>query len=576
MLSRIIDQMDKGADFQTVFYMVIALVLGVVLCRGIAATLSWECSTRYMRIQDSFTLQNAAIAMGMEYAHTEEQETLDLYTHAWRANLSPGTILEKTFLAGGYIFQLIGCVGVIGVLHPILIGVVVAAALGSMACDAGISRREREYAIGNVPLERYLDYLYRCMGESTGAKDVRLYYPQSFFPDKVKILQGKRGERFREKCVSCFNLQKLQALLAAAQTMLLYLVLIRMFQNGSIPIGSFSLAISAATIVGNALRGVSQCFTQLQEQEHYLQYLERFRKLKRKEQLPENGQEIQQRKKEPDTSAGFMVEYRHVWFRYPGREDYALKDVNLTLDLAKEKMISVVGENGSGKTTFIKLLLGLYHPEKGEIRINGIDINTYSEQEFQKFFSAVFQDYQLFAYTIRENLLGEAANESSQNMDELRSVLEGLGLWERIQKLPKGLEQYVGRGYESEGIEMSGGERQRIAIARALIKNSRALVFDEPTAALDPLAEMEVCRIVRRLSEEASTKTDTDIAPVYPQKMCFFITHRLSGVYFSDMVLYFKEGRIVEMGDYRQLLGDKKEFYQFYELQAKYYRKGQK
>lgn len=222
------------------------------------------------------------------------------------------------------------------------------------------------------------------------------------------------------------------------------------------------------------------------------------------------------------------------------------------MTLNKGEIMTIVGENGSGKTTFVKLLLGLYRPTRGEILLNGITIDRYSDEEYRRIFAPVFQDYRLFAYTIRENLVFD----KKYHKAEAEALLAELGLERKIKSLPDGIEQYVGKGYEKSGVDLSGEESQKLAIARALLKDSACLVLDEPTAALDPIAERELYRQIGGLAGE---------------KSCVFITHRLAGVRFSSRILYFENGRIVEQGSCQELLGKEGKFYDFYQLQAQMY-----
>ena len=197
-------------------------------------------------------------------------------------------------------------------------------------------------------------------------------------------------------------------------------------------------------------------------------------------------------------------------------------------------------------------MLGLYHPTTGEIPLNGIPVDEYSEKAYRKAFSPVFQDFQLFAYSIRENLVFEG----NYNKNKIEEMLDGLQILRKVACLPEGLEQCVGKGFEENGVELSGGERQKLAIARALLRDSLCLVLDEPTAALDPIAETELYKKIRKWAGK---------------RACVFITHRLSGVYFSDQVLFFQNGTIAEKGTCQELINKKALFYQFYELQAQFY-----
>lgn len=510
-----------------------------MLFRALDAWLAWQCSYRYMRMQDVFTVKNSMKAMEMEYPATESSEVADLYVNAWKANMSPGAILEQTFSVFGNAVQILGCAGIILHLGFVLLGFV--ALFIALYCflDYRMGIRRRKYELEVVPLNRTIDYTRQCMGDISCAKDIRLYYPGSFFLNRLGLHQKQRIDKEKSQEDYCKRVLSLQAALQMLQTMVLYAVLIYRFLQGGIEIGYFSLAVSSIGIFMGAVKSISAAWNQIIKNVAFLDYLERFRS------LPERFDGDKKFSGEM-----LLIEFKDVWFRYPGAEKYSLEAVNVTLN--KGEIMTIVGENGSGKTTFVKLLLGLYRPTRGEILLNGINVDRYSDEEYRKIFAPVFQDYRLFAYTIRENLVFDGEYHKA----EAEALFSELGLDKKISSLPDGIEQYVGKGYEKSGVDFSGGERQKIAIARALLKGSVCVVLDEPTAALDPIAEMELYRQINGLAGE---------------KSCVFITHRLAGVRFSSRILYFENGRIAEHGSCQELLEKEGKFYEFYQLQAQMY-----
>ncbi len=538
-ISRLISALAGERRMDSVILILAFLLSGILLLRALDAWLEWQCSYRYMRMQDIFTVKNSRKAMKMEYPATESSEVADLYVNAWKANMSPGAILEQTFSVFGGAVQILGCVGIILRLGSVLLGIV--AVFIALYCflDYRMGVRRRKYEMEVVPLTRTIGYTRQCMGDVSCAKDIRLYYPESFFLDRLKRYQKQKIEQEKSGEYYCGRVLSLQAVLQMLQTFVLYTVLIYRFLQGGIEIGYFSLTVSSIGIFMGAVKGISAAWNQIIKNVVFLDYLERFRS------LPERFDE------EKELSGEMLyVEFRDVWFRYPGAEKYSLQAVNVTLN--KGEITTIVGENGSGKTTFVKLLLGLYRPTKGEILLNGVNIDRYSDEEYRKIFAPVFQDYRLFAYTIRENLVFDG----EYHKEEAQTLLAELGLDKKINSLPDGVEQYVGKGYEKSGVDFSGGERQKIAIARALLKGSACVVLDEPTAALDPIAEMELYRQINGLAGE---------------KSCVFITHRLAGVRFSSRILYFENGRIAEQGSCQELLEREGKFYEFYQLQAQMY-----
>ena len=538
-VSRLVSEMAGERRVDSIILILSLLLFGTLLLRALGAWLEWQCSYRYMRMQDIFTEKNSMKAMMMEYPATESSEVADLYVHAWSANIAPGTIVEQTFMVFGGAVQILGCVGIILHLGFVLLGIV--AVFITLYCflDYLLGVRRRKYGLEVVPLDRTIGYTRGCMGDVSCAKDIRLYYPRSFFLNRLDMYQKQKMEKQKSQENYCAWVLSLQAVLQMLQTFALYAVLIYRFLQGGIEIGYFSLAVSSIGIFMGAVKKISASWNQIINNIVSLEYLDRFRS------LPERFDGDKKLSGEM-----LRVEFKDVWFRYPGAEKYSLEAVNVTLN--KGEIITIVGENGSGKTTFVKLLLGLYRPTKGEILLNGVNIDRYSDEEYRKFFAPVFQDYRLFAYTIRENLVFDG----EYNKAEVEALLTELGLDKKINSLPDGIGQYVGKGYEKSGVDFSGGEGQKIAIIRALLKGSVCVVLDEPTAALDPLAEMELYKQINALAGE---------------KSCVFITHRLAGVRFSSRILYFENGRIAEQGNCQELLEKEGKFYEFYQLQAQMY-----
>lgn len=538
-VSRLISELAGERRKDSIILILSLLLFGILLLKALEAWLEWQCSYRYMRMQDVFTVKNSMKAMKMEYPATESSEVADLYVNAWKANMSPGAILEQTFSVFGGAVQILGCVGIIIHLGPGLLGIVAVFITLQCFLDYRISIRRSKYELEVVPLTRSINYMRQCMGDVSCAKDIRLYYPKSFFSSRLALYQKQKIVKEKSQGDYCGQVLSLQAILQMLQTLVLYTVLIYRFLQGGIEIGYFSLTVSSIGIFMGAVKNISAAWNQMIKNIVYLDYLERFRS------LPERfggDKEL--------SGEMLYVEFKDVWFRYPGAEKYSLEAVNVTLN--KGEIMTIVGENGSGKTTFVKLLLGLQRPTRGEILLNGVNIDRYSDEEYRKIFAPVFQDYRLFAYTIRENLVFDGEYHKA----EAEALLAELGLEQKINSLPDGVEQYVGKGYEKSGVDFSGGERQKIAIARALLKGGVCVVLDEPTAALDPIAEKELYRQINALAGE---------------KSCVFITHRLSGVRFSSRILYFENGRIAEQGSCQELLEKEGKFYEFYQLQAQMY-----
>ena len=247
----------------------------------------------------------------------------------------------------------------------------------------------------------------------------------------------------------------------------------------------------------------------------------------------------------------YEVEFKDVSFRYPGSDIWALRHVNMKFKVGKR--LAIVGENGSGKTTFIKLLCRLYDPQEGQILLNGIDIRKYRYDDYMGIFSVVFQDFQLICQPLGNNVAGSM----EYDRDRAKKALIDAGFADRLAAMEKGLDTMLYKNLSEDGVEVSGGEAQKIAIARALYKDAPFIILDEPTAALDPIAEAE---IYSKFDEIAGNKT------------AIYISHRLSSCKFCDEIAVFHEGAVIQQGSHAELLADRGgKYYALWNAQAQYY-----
>lgn len=246
----------------------------------------------------------------------------------------------------------------------------------------------------------------------------------------------------------------------------------------------------------------------------------------------------------------FTVEFENVSFKYPGASNYVIKDLNLKFVVGEK--LAIVGKNGSGKTTFIKLLCRLYDVTEGCIKVNGIDIRKYDYKEYCQLFGAVFQDFEAFSFTLGETL----ACDTDVNKTKAEDALSRAGMRERLEELPEGLSTYVGKSFDESGVNFSGGEKQKIAIARAIYKDAPFVMMDEPTAALDPEAEAEVFEGFDKM---------------VGKKTAIYISHRLASCKFCEDILVFDKGKVVQHGSHESLQAEEGLYRKLWEAQAQYY-----
>ncbi len=247
----------------------------------------------------------------------------------------------------------------------------------------------------------------------------------------------------------------------------------------------------------------------------------------------------------------YEVEFRDVSFRYPGSEVWSLRHVNMKFKIGRR--LAIVGENGSGKTTFIKLLCRLYDPQEGQILLNGIDIRKYRYDDYRNIFSVVFQDFQLICQPLGNNVAGSM----TYDRERAKKALIDAGFGDRLASMGKGLDTMIYKNLSEDGVDVSGGEAQKIAIARALYKDAPFIILDEPTAALDPIAEAE---IYEKFDKIAGDKT------------AVYISHRLSSCKFCDEIAVFHEGAVIQQGTHDELIADTNgKYYELWNAQAQYY-----
>lgn len=327
------------------------------------------------------------------------------------------------------------------------------------------------------------------------------------------------------------------------QVLLIYLVVVSKSLLGAISIGMLSQylgsLINFTSNLSKFLEGVAMYKTNTPYAELMMDYLH-------KKSEFYNGSLTTEKRSDKK----YEVEFKNVSFKYPGTDNWVLKNINLKFDLGKK--LAIVGQNGCGKTTFVKLLIRFYDVTEGEILLNGINIKKYRYDEYLKIFSVVFQDFNLFAYPLAQNIA------SGMDYDEEKVVqsLKDVGMYDDVRKWDKGLDTYLYKDIDENGISVSKGQEQKIAIARALYQDSPFLILDEPTASLDPISEAE---IYEKLGEIIKDRT------------AIFISHRLSSCKFSDKIIVFDKGEIAETGDHDSLISKNGMYKKLWDAQAEFY-----
>lgn len=393
--------------------------------------------------------------------------------------------------------------------------------------------------------EKKLRYLKTQCIDIKNGKDIRLYKIENWFIDLFKALLNKRLFWFKKEYLRYFSAEAIDRFLTLIRDLSVYGYLLYKVTNG-MNISSFVLYVGVVAGFGNWIKEIFDTLTHLQSNNIIINDFRNF--IERKDVTNRlKGIPIPPRKTHEIT-------FENVTFSYPDSNNLIFKNFNLNIRSGEK--IALVGMNGAGKSTLVKLLCGLYKPDEGRILLDGIDVATFNIYDYFKEFAVVFQDVFTFAFTIAQNIA--CCNTENINYDKVKVCLEKANLLEKINSLPNGINTTMLKALDEDGIILSGGETQKLMLARALYKDASIIILDEPTAALDPIAESEMYEKYNSLIDD---------------KTSIFISHRLSSTRFCSRILFMKDGKIVEEGSHDELINKDGEYAKMYEIQAHYYQK---
>ena len=524
-------------------YIVIQLLTGVL---GSAATQLESVHQEWF--SEYVDIQLADRTMKMDFEHTEDPEALDALEKAqegmsWYSGGIVG-VLGAVFGLVNNAAALLGVSLIILFTCPWLLPVQIAALVVITILNAKNNKIDRDSFLELAKSNRVFGYVFWQLADFKLGKDIRLYDSADMMCGKAQHFSDEQigiwRSTMRKQRKNSWGMDAVNALRDGIS----YFYIGFMAVTKAITVGDFSMCVSAAGTLYWSLYGI---VSGVQTVSQKCAYAHRYIEFLRFPAAMVKGTK-------PVKPGEHTIEFRHVSFKYPRSEKLVLRDINLTIKSGEH--LSIVGLNGAGKTTFIKLLCRLYDVTEGEILVDGVNIKEYPEEEYRRLFSVVFQDFQLFAFSLRENIaFGEQADDK-----ELERVLKLAGLWEDAQKLPNGLDTMLYKSFDENGTDLSGGQRQKTAIARALYRNAPVVILDEPTAALDPVAEYEIYRQFNTL---------------VGGKTAVYISHRLSSCKFCDRIVVFADDTIKENGTHEQLVGIDGGIYAgMFAEQAKYYAEG--
>lgn len=433
--------------------------------------------------------------------------------------------------------------------HYLFIVVIIMAMVFVSVISPIISNKAKAYWANKVGQANLINRLYSFFGflayESPRAYDIRMYNQDKMCEKGFREFNVfKPGGEIANCAKGYMGLGlALSVAISYIVTWLIYGFVCMKAWAGAYEIGNVAQYLGALTALSSAISELLVIVGDIKTNSNFLDIVFSFL------DIPDNVQEGQQFNISMDCD--YIIEFKSVSFKYANATDWALRDVNCTI--SKGKHIAIVGENGSGKTTFVKLLCRLYEPVEGEILLNGKNINEYSFESYIQFVSVVFQDCNLISQPIKNNI---SVSEQS-NVVGVWKCLEMADASNYVKELTSQLNTYLYKDYDIEGINLSGGEEQKIAIARALYKSNSLLILDEPTAALDPVSESNLYKNLNNV----------DVS-----KTMLFISHRLSSCVFCDEIFVFDEGKLVQRGNHRKLVAEEGKYQVLWNAQAQYYK----
>lgn len=484
--------------------------------------------------------------MEIDFALTENKEALDQINRGKEGlDYSNGVhgISTAFFTILKNVLTIFGVVTVLAISAPWMLLIIAVLLAFSAVINSKKNKIEIKFFTDVSKIDRIWGYILWELENFRFGKDVRIY-------GAAKTLLKKSDEQMDRVMKydtdwenKKYPLSILDVIVVAIRDFGTYLYLGALAIFGKITIGTFSQLVSAGGTLNGSVQGAIFGFQDIVKRCNYAYEVV---KLMEYPPMLQKGDRRVENLKTPHT-----IEFRNVSFSYPNTGVQVLKNVSITIKAGER--LSVVGLNGAGKTTFVKLLCRLYDTDEGEILIDGVNIREYDYDEYMKLFSVVFQDFRLLSFTAKDNIL-LGAEDSDEAVD---AMFAKVGLLDKINSLPKGRDTMMFREFDRDGVQLSGGEQQKLAIARALYKDAPVVILDEPTAALDPVAEYE---IYCKFNDLVGGKT------------AVYISHRLSSCKFCDRIAVFSEGTIKELGTHDELVNREGGIYsEMFHAQAQYY-----
>lgn len=546
----VIEEITRGADVRHILFVTAGFTFSLAGLMGMQEYLDRLIYWHKFKMNAFFLRMITQKGLTTDYKNQENEHFRKLQSESFASCNGNFSYYAQTYDAVVLFFSnflgFMAFAGILVTLNPLLILFLCATTIVSFLINRKVIQWVDKNNEEKVGYEQRMQYIISASEDMQAAKDIRLYnmtaWMNTIYQNNMKGLLGW----YRKYTAKLFGVSAIDSSLTFFREGVTYFVLLYMVWNNRISIAEYVLYFN---VVAGFSVWLSSMLGQLNNLERLSLAMNRFRAyLDYPEEYKREGGLPIEKVKQPG-----KIVLENVSFRYNKDSTDILKDLNL--EIVPGEHLAVVGLNGAGKTTLVKLICGLIEPTKGRILYDGVDIREYNRTQYYRIFGAVFQDYSIMPVTIEE-IVSEDIGESVDAV-RVEKCLQQAGLWDKISTLNQGIHSYFDKAFWDEGINFSGGEIQKLLLARALYKQAPVVILDEPTAALDPIAEN---RLYESYDEIMRNKTTV------------FISHRLASTRFCNRILLIEGGQIQEEGTHEELLSQKGKYYELFETQAKYYR----
>lgn len=537
----IIDSIIGGGDWISTFHLI--AIMGIVLL--VTTLLSTFLSATAQKYGDTIQYDLVRIygkkVMSLNYEDLENPAVLDMFEKS-KSGFNMYDFFDKIVAVITNVLSFIGYAAILFTYSRLMLIVVVAVVVINLICNAKKNKYYYKAGEDAAPMNRKFAYLAGLMYGFDYAKEIKVGGLSDYITDKYDDNIVGFKKIFRTLYRHVFLLSGVSSLTSVIQTFTLYSVVAYSAIQKTISIGDFTMYISSISAASGCLLTIVSAMIDISKNTKYATDMRLFFEMERKTEM---GGIL------PDRSANNVdIEFRNVSFKYPRTERYVLRHISFTVHSGEK--ISIVGKNGSGKTTLIKLLLRLYEPTEGEILVGGKNITDYDYKAYLSLFAPVLQDYKIFAFSCKENI----ELNLEDNEERLMRAIHDSDLDEKISSLPNGVLTPVYKQFDENGVEFSGGENQKLAIARAIYKDAPIILLDEPTANLDPLAEYDIYTMIYHM---------------LGNKTSFFVSHRLASGRFCDRIFVVDGSEIIADGPHDSIVKSCELYREMFEKQAQFY-----